>query len=126
MAAAILLGGAACGGTHATADQQHQTAIASGFGGAVQVACRGSHCRLSASYPFHSKREASFVALQYVFALDTDPGLAAVKTMTLRMMNARMSTTARFDCRLPHHTPSPWHAGVELVQRLCALVVEPS
>ena len=128
-AALVLLGVGGCGGSQRAEEARVQREIAAGTGMPAEVVCRPRGCVLTASARFHSRAEASYLALSPVSWVATDPQLEGVAAIVLRLHDARRAMTADFDCRLRRGAGSRARAGsatVTLVHRLCTLSVRPS
>ena len=114
----------ACGGSGPSPDQLHRERLSASIDASYRVTCRAEACDVAWSYPFHSRLEASFLALPPVVEVDGDPSLAPIKTLTVAIHNGAATSTAHFTCRMPTHRPTGSGSyTVTLVRHLCAISV---
>jgi hypothetical protein len=121
VAVAALSGCGSGSSSKLTAQQRAQRVRGYAYLPSTQVQCVGITCRLAATTPIHSKREAFLIAWPLVSGAIKDPSLDPLKTVRFKLSDPRSGAALSLDCnRKRAHQIADGHTSVTAVEKRCA------
>jgi hypothetical protein len=123
---------AGCGSTRTSpisTNQRNQNEILAGIGTKANVTCEGKICDIVTKEPFHNLKEAWFLALPVISAIDSDPELEGIRKVNLEIVDKHRAIEATFRCSLRHEVKTtgstPSRTGVADIKKICNAGVKP-